>query len=238
MCYRELDAPPGGGQSSTLGKAIEILEALVRDLPQVAEYRLDLCETYAAVETARPGPSQRVQPFVEERLRKALTLSQQLTAQHPNVPEYLASQARIHHRLGEVLRQSQRLDDAEASDRMALNIQTQLAQGFPEVITYQVWEAAFRNSLADLLLRRDKLAELRVIADTNITRTSRLLHDHPELVYLHALLMETHRTLAAALRRSGDTDQAAKVDAQAEMHRSKLGEEYQVPADERTGPRP
>ena len=238
LCYRELVAPPGQGHLNAVRKAIEILEGLVQDFPQIADYRLDLCETYAAIETVEPGSPQRVLPLMEERLRKALVLSEQLTSQHPNVPEYLASQARVHHRLGEVLRQSQRLDDAENHDRKALDIQAQLAKGFPEVVTYQVWEAAFRNSLADLLLRRDKLAEIRAIADTNIARTSRLLKDSPELWYLHGLLMESNRTLAAALRRSGEAEQASKAETQAERHRSKLGEGSRLPAAGPTGPRP
>jgi serine/threonine protein kinase len=238
LCYRELVAPPGQGRLNTAAKAIEILEGLVQDFPQIADYRLDLCETYAAVETMEPGLPQRVLPVMEERLRKAMTLSQQLTAQHPNVPEYLASQARIYHRLGEVFRTMHRLDDAEDSDRKALDIQTQLVRGFPEVFTYQVWEAAFRNSLADLLMLRDRLPETRALAETNIARTSRLLNGHPELWYLHALLMESNRTLAAALRRSGEAAKASKAESEAEMHRSMLGEGSRLPSAEPTGPRP
>ncbi len=238
LCYREFVPPPRQGHLNAVGKAIEILEGLVQDYPQIADYRLDLCETYAAVETIEPGPPQRVFPVIEERLRKAMALSQQLTAQHPNVPEYLASQARLHHRLGEVLRKMRRLDDAEESDRKALEIQAQLVKSFPEVVTYQVWEAAFRNSLADLLLLRDRLGEARAIADTNIARASRLLDDHPELRYLHALLMQANRTLAAALRRGGEAEQASKADAQAEMHRSMMGEEARLPSTKPTGSRP
>jgi len=238
LCYRESVAPPGQGRLNPAGKAIEILEGLVQDFPQISDYRLDLCETYAAVKAMEGRPPQRVLPVMEERLRKALTLSQQLTAQHPNVPEYLASQARIHHRLGEVFRTMRRLDDAEDSDLKALDIQTQLVRGFPEVVTYQVWEAAFRNSLADLLLLRGKLPETRALAEANVARTGRLLDNHPELWYLHALLMESNRTLAAVLRRSGEAEQASKAESEAERHRSMLGEGSRPSSAEPTGPRP
>jgi serine/threonine protein kinase len=233
LCYREILPPPGQDHLNPADNAVEILEGLVRDFPQIADYRFDLCETYAAIATTEPGQPRRVSPIMEQRLRKALTLSQQLTTQHPNVPEYKISQARIYHRLGEVFRTMHQFDDAEKSDRKALEVQTQLAKEFPDVLTYQVWEAAFRNSLADLLLLRDHLAETRAIAETNIAQTSRLLKDHPELWYLHVVLMETHRTLAAALRRGGQVDLAVKAENEARIHGSKLPERSSArPSDE------
>ena len=221
LCYREIVAPPGQAQLNATDAAIEILEGLVRDYPKVADYRFDLCETYATVEAMDPA-RRHILPAMEKRLRKALTLSERLVVQHPNVPEYLASQARVYHKLGKVFRKMHRLDDAEKSDRKALEVQTQLARDFPEIVTYQVWEAAFRNSLADLLLLRGDLAEAKSVAETNIARTSRLLDDHPELWYLHAILMNANRTLAAALRRSGHRGAAFQVEQAAEEHRRDL----------------
>ncbi len=85
-----------------------------------------------------------------------------------------------------------------------------------------VLQAVTRNSLADLLLLRGDLAEAKSVAETNIARTSRLLDDHPELWYLHAILMNANRTLAAALRRSGQRGAAFQVEQAAEEHRRDL----------------
>jgi serine/threonine protein kinase len=224
-CYREIAPPNGQGRSIAGDKALEILEALVRDFPQIPDYRLDLCETYAATDAIEPGSSPpRIQPGGEERLRRALELSQQLTSDCRNVPEYQASQARIYHRMGEVYRQSQRLDEAEFSDRAALEIQSRLAQSLPDAITYQVLKSAYSNSLSDLLYRRGKLVELRSVAEGNIADTTRLLSKHPELWYLHALLVDANRTLAEALRRTGMNEPADRADAQAQIHQATLDE--------------
>ncbi len=197
----------------------------MRDFPQIPDYRLDLCETYAAADAIEPGSSPpRILPGGEERLRKALELSQQLTSDYRNVPEYQASQARIYHRMGEVYRQSQRLDEAEFSDRAALEIQSRLAHSLPDAITYQVLKSAYSNSFADLLFRRGKLAELRSIAEGNIAYTTSLLREHHELWYLHALLVDANRTLAEALRRAGINEPADRADAQAQMHQATLDE--------------
>jgi serine/threonine protein kinase len=233
LCYREVTPPEEPGRPGVSDKAVEILEALVQDFPQVPDYRLDLCETYAAAEAIDPGPPPRIIPQGQGQLRKALDLSQQLTVQYPNVPEYQASQARIHHRLGEVYRQSQRLDEAEASDRAALEIQTRLAQSLPDAIPYQVLKSAYGNSLADLLFRRGKLAELQSIAEANIAGTTRLQNEHPELWYLHGLLVEANRTLAAALRRSGMDEAASRADIQADLHQAAINDQSRLPPGRR-----
>ena len=65
----------------------------------------------------------------------------------------------------------------------------------------------------------------KVPIETNVVSTNRLLNDHRGLWYLHALLMDANRTLAAVLRRSGEADLAAKAESEAEMHRSRLHED-------------
>jgi hypothetical protein len=97
-------------------------------------------------------------------------------------------------------------------------------KNFPEIITYLIWEVAFCNSFADLLLQLDKVDEILPLAEANISRATQLLKDHPELWYLNSLLMESNQTLALALRRSGKTQQADMAEDEAENHRSKLRE--------------
>ncbi len=227
LCYRE--ARPGRGPRSPLrakgkdgaDRAIAILESLVKEYPEVAEYRFNLSETYAMTE-GRGSPGRGEGPAaVEERLRKAMTLSQGLVAEHPGVPEYRASQAHISQKLGQTLRRMRRFGDAQQADSQAVAIQADLAEEFPEIVTYQVWLAAFRNSLADDLLRGNR-DEARALAEKNIARMTTLLEEHEGLWYLHALLADANDALAAALRGSGESDLADQAEKQAEKHRQEI----------------
>jgi tetratricopeptide (TPR) repeat protein len=225
LCYRAL--PPGPEDRTAAGKALErateILSGLVRDYPQNPDYRFDLCEAWAMADRD-PRMTRDVSPGVEERLKKAMSISEELVAEYPGVPEYLASQAHIHHKLGELSRRMRRLDDAEQSDRKAVAVQALLVANFPDLSAQKVWLAAFRNSLADTLLIRDKLVEARALSEETIAATGRLLAANPDMDYLHALLMDSCRTLSTALRRSGQTELADKAAREAETHRQALRE--------------
>ena len=238
LCYRE--ARPGRGPRSPLrakaaegvDRAIAILESLVEEHPEVAEYRFNLSETYAMTEGrgllgGGDGPS-----GVEQRLRKAMELSQGLIAEHPGVPEYRAGLAHISQKLGQSLRRMRRFSEAQQADSRAVTIQAALVEEFPEIITYQVWLAAFRNSLADDLLRGNR-TEARALAEKNIALMTALLNEHEELWYLNALLAEANDALASALVGLGENDLADKARQQAEKHRQAIR-----PVEPETAPAP
>ena len=217
LCYREM--PPG---SNGYDKAVGLLTGLAGEFPGAVDYQFDLCQTYAA--EARPPAGQGPEPpGAQERLGKALEISRELLRRQPKVPEYLASQSHIYHKLGAIARRMRRPDEAEQYDRKAVELQAGLAREFPDVAAYQVWLAAFRTSLADTLIEKGKPDEGRDVLETSIAQTQRLLQGHPAMWYLHALLMDSNRSLAAAWRGVGRTDQADQADAQAQVHRSHLG---------------
>lgn len=227
LCYRE--ARPGRGPRSPLrakaqegaARAISILESLVEEHPEVAEYRFNLSETYAMTE-GRGSPGGGEGPAsVEQRLRKAIDLSQGLIAEHPSVPEYRASLAHISQKLGQSLRRMRRFSEAQQADSQAVAIQTALADEFPEIITYQVWLAAFRNSLAEDLLRGNR-AEARALAEKNIALMTALLKEQEGLWYLNALLADANDVLANALVGLGENHLAEKARKQAEKHRQTI----------------
>jgi tetratricopeptide (TPR) repeat protein len=222
LCCREMS--PRGGQAgqTAYDNAVDILTGLAKDFPQALDYQFDLCETYAAVDSRGPLPKREDLTRVEARLRKALEISRELLRQQPKVPEYLASQSHIYHKLGEVTRRMRRPDDAEQYDRKAVEMQAALAKEFPEVTTYQVWLAAFRNSLADTLILRGNLNGARPLLETSISQTERLLQDNPTMWYLHALLMDANRLLASVLQQTKESDLAAKATRAAEDHSRKL----------------
>lgn len=208
--------------TESLSRAIETLEQLVREYPQVPEYRRDLSESYAMTDVQDPRLSRDEVVLAEGRLRKAWTIAGELVAQYPQVPEYLSWQAQVCHRLGVALRKLRRLDEAEESDRRTVTIQTQLVEQLPNVPSHRVWLAAFRNSLADLLLLRDKLEEARPLVEGTITSLDDLLRANPDMWSLHALLAESYRTLAAVLNRSGDQAGSARARSQSQEHQRLL----------------
>lgn len=223
LCCRDRHAAlfprDSSASSESLDRAITILEQLVHDYPQVPEYRRDLSETYAMGDLQDPSLTREGFTLAEGRLQKASAIAQELVVQYSQVPEYLSWQAQVCHRLGVVLRQLQRLDDAEENDRKAVSAQTKLAEQLPDVPSHKIWLAAFRNSLADLLLRRDKIPEARSLAEGTISMLSSLLDANPDMAFLHTLLAESDRTLAAVLRRSGDEAASSRAEREAERHR-------------------
>jgi len=104
----------------------------------VPQYRFDLSEACAKVipppDTPPPhdGPPPRSTPdpvAAEERLRKAADVPAKLVAGHPYIPQYLASQAHLHHRFGGFLRRADRPKEAEQRYRKAVTLQSSLYAG-------------------------------------------------------------------------------------------------------------
>jgi serine/threonine protein kinase len=240
LCYRDGAAgnprrdPAAAAQG--LSQAIDILEQLARDFPQVSDYRLDLCETYAAVDL-RPRPDLD-DPQAETRLGKALALAQALTAEYPNVPQYQAVAAQIHHKLGMVYRQTQRLRQAEQSDRQALACQQALIHQVPDVAAYQVVQAAFSHSLADVLMQNGKLDEARDLLQRTIAGLETLRQGQPGMWYLQGLLADLNTTLAQTLRRNGQAGLANQAQARADEHLRQLREHAPPPPNRRPPPPP
>ena len=238
LCYREgaggVPASDHAGAAQMRDQAIETLEGLVRDFPQVSDYRLDLCETYAAVDVRPPpprhedrmprGPGLRGEdPAVAElRLGKALAIAEALAQENPHVPQYLAVQAQIHHKLGTVFRQVGRFDQAVQSNRAALTCQQALVEQVPDVPAYQAVLGAFSHSLADVLLLNGQGVEALDLLERATANIEALGQGHPEVWYLHGLLGNMYGTLAEALRSSGQADQAAQAERQADEHLCQL----------------
>ncbi len=202
----------------------------MRECPQVADYRFDLCQTYAVAdppgrlrEHFEPGDaSGNALASAQARLEKALAISSPLVVQYANVPEYRAAHAQICNRLGELLRESHKPAQALAYQQRALDAEAALAEEFPSDLACQVSLAALQNSLArtQMFLRDDAKAKTLLVAAT--ASAAALLKDHADRWYLHALLAESNFLLADILDRSDQHDAAAKARLEAQSHQSLL----------------
>ncbi len=196
---------------------IELLEELVRDHPEVADYRFDLCESYAAFDPHRPGSEEQLR-INAARLARAVELAGELADQHPEVPEYAAAHARALHKRGGAHRRMGRRDQAGRCDRAALAILDDLVSRYPRTMSYRLWRASVRVRRADLLARQDRPDEARTLIEANLAELSSLLADQPEAWYLHAPLAGSHRVLAGIWDRLGQGQAARQAHRQARRH--------------------
>lgn len=225
LCYLEgapLDKSHDSGPRAGDERAIEILEGLVKAQPDVPDYVYDLSEACARIHVPQPPVPPDDQQIVEERFHRAAALLDKLVAQHPNIPEYLAAQAHIYHKLGSFFRQTDRMADAEQSLRRAMAIQYSLVEQFPNAPYYKVWLGTFQIALGDVLIRSNQLQEARSMLEEAVAMLTRLLIDQPEMTFIHSQLARGYSNLAIALRQSGQREAAARAEQRAEQERSLL----------------
>jgi tetratricopeptide (TPR) repeat protein len=225
-CYRETPSIRVGrgaaAEPDRLHKATRILENLVAEHPEVADYRYDLSETYAMLgdrgprgpEAPNGSPAQRSPAMLE----KALALSEQLVAEHPNIPEYAVSSVNIRLRLT----QSSWASDparAEANLRKALDVQSTLARRFPESSAYKIWMAAIEESLGGLLQEHGRLAEARSALQDCIASFKEVLRSDAQAGHVRGILAKNYMNLADVLRRMGEDQAAEEATRQAQALR-------------------
>jgi serine/threonine protein kinase len=226
LCYLEgvpLGESDASGPRAGDERAIEILEGLVKALPDVPDYAYDLSEAYARMHVPRPPIPPDDQEMVEEHFHKAAALLDRLVAQHPNIPEYLTAQAHVYHKLGAFFRQTDRLAEAQQSLRKAISIQSSLVEQFPNAPYHRVWLGTFQIALGDVLLRSRQPSEACPILDKAIGMLTSLLTDQPEMAFVHGQLARAYSNLAVALRQSGQREAAAQAERQSEQERSLMG---------------
>jgi len=223
LCYLE-GAPmePGRGPAAKAGAelAIEILEGLVLSFPGVADYAYDLSEAYARVRFPQPPVPPEAQGPIESRLAKSLAQLEKLTAQHPDIPDFPAAEARVYDKLGAFHRQIEDWGKAERDFRQAIALQSPLVKQFPNSPYYGLWMATFRIALADALLHRNQALEARTTLEETISTLLRQLERSPEVPRPHELVSLGYSKLAVALRQLGERDQADEVERKAEHEES------------------
>ncbi len=197
------------------------MQKLVEEYPDVPDYRYDLGETYAMLAFSPDATDKLAAQRPRELLREgAYVISEELVAEHPNIPDYAASQMHIRLALTDALRESD-VAGAESSLRKALDIQAALMRRFPHTSTNKFWLAVIRHSLAGFLQQRGQLSEARSALQECITLLKGAMRDDPKAMYIRDVLAQNFMNLADLLRRIGDEPAAAEADRQArELMRS------------------
>ena len=225
LCYLEGAVQDEARRSAAKGgaeRAIEILESLVKAYPGIPDYAYDLSEAYARMHIPQPPISPEVQRTIEDHFGKSLALLQKLVIKYPEVPDFLAAEARIHHKLGSFHRQMERWAEAAENFRQAVAIQGPLAKQFPEAPYYGLWLATFRIALADALIRLNQPGEARTELEGTVPALLRQLEQRPEIQPLHDLLALAYSKLEIALRQAGEKALAAEAARKAELERNSV----------------
>ena len=156
LCYLEgamVERDRGPERRAGDERAIEILEGLVEAFPGVPDYAYDLSEAYARIHIPPPPVRPEDRRDIERRFNQALVLLEKLVLQHPEVPDFAAAEARLHHKLGSFHRQLGRWPDAAESFRKAVALHANLVKQFPDAPYYGLWMETFRLALEDALNR-------------------------------------------------------------------------------------
>lgn len=225
LCYLEGAAVEDGRRRQARDadeRAIEILQGLVEAYPGIPDYAYDLSEAYVRIHLPDLPIPREVEDGIQERFRKALALLERLAIKHPDVPDYVASESRVHHKLGSFHRQMDRWDDAEQSFRKAIAVQGPLVRQFPNAPYYGLWLATFRLALADALIRREQPGAARKELEETIAVVSLQLQQRPEMNSLHDLLVSGYSQLERALRQLGEKRLADEAARKAEQERNSV----------------
>lgn len=208
-------------------QAVEILEQLKAEYPDVADYRYQLSATYATGPVSWQGhiASSADLCEAEERLIRALDESRWLLSHHPAIPQYTRSHTFTLAKLGWLSWRAKSLQDAEQYLREALQTQSRLVETFSHLPSHNhVLREFLRLRLGRLLFERATssdtpaaLHESRDLLATSIDRLNELML-RPELTndqLAGKSLLEAHDTLGKVLMELGDTNKANEVKREA-----------------------
>jgi tetratricopeptide (TPR) repeat protein len=223
-CYRELGPSWfSHGSKSTpdgIAKAAKILQDLVAEHPDIPDYRHDLSLTYAWLSTGWPIAPGTEDPAAEQQRRetldKAVAISDELVAEHPNIPDYAVLQVHVRLRLAHNLWESDPVR-AEASLRKALDLQGTLARRFPQSPFYRIGLGSIQESLAVFLRDRGQLPEARSLFESCVASFKAVLKQtDPRNWPIRGVLAQNYRNLADLLARLDDEQAGAEAVRQAE----------------------
>ncbi len=229
-CYREV-RPSWQNRGSNAefaavleakNKATQILQKLAQEYPNVPDYRQDLSETYAMLAEQRAFAPQEAGQEAAQRSRtmmeKGLAISEELVAEHPNVPDYALTQIYIRLRLAGLFQQS---DPAAAQTHLekTLELQTALCHRFPQTASYNMWMAVVQESLGTLFQQRGNLAEARKMQQASIESLRKLVAGDQHAGMLRGVLAYKYTRLADLLQQMKDEPAAAEARRQAEQLR-------------------
>jgi serine/threonine-protein kinase len=140
--------------------------------------------------------------------RRAIDLSERLTADRPTDPEYRRTLGTSQNHLGILLMEQGKAAEAEAAYRAALAVRAKLAADFPAVPDYRSDLAASQNNLGVLLARAEKWPAAETVYRTALALRQKLAAGHPRVAEYRSDLAATHNNLGHLLEGLGRRPEA------------------------------
>ncbi|HEU4420056.1 MAG TPA: tetratricopeptide repeat protein, partial [Planctomycetota bacterium] len=160
-------------------RALDLMTALVHDVPDHADYRQELarCHNNLGTTLMENGEAAAAHEQVMEALRQQIRLA----ADFPTVPSYRVELARSHANLGVFLNDANPTS-AESHFRAAQAIQERLVADFPDVPAHAQDLASTHNGLGNLLLDAGKLDAGEAELLEAVRMREQLARAHPQIV--------------------------------------------------------
>ena len=186
-----------------------MLDDLVARFPGVPEYRAKLVEIAIMAEpwSADAASLERL----ENRLRQARTIVDELAAESPENLVYEQDQIHVHAKLGVVLQRRDRAEEAEGCYRRAIEIAGRLIDRSFRPERARVDRMDVREELAMLQFDRGRSDEAISLLDTAVADLESLTE-----MASTGIAADRYATLADDYRRLGETAKAAEMARRAE----------------------
>jgi serine/threonine protein kinase len=182
LALRELAALARNGSpdsATQIAKSIELLQNLVEQNPESADYQFQLARTFLqAIQLQSVGKPDNVARD-ESYLKNAHTMLARLHDSQPQVPEYAALLAQVSLRLAmanerlssvDGATRGRRFAEAEALLQQAIRLQSALVEKNPTGVVEQLWMARYEISWAQLTTPRRTVEDVHAELDATEDR--------------------------------------------------------------------
>ncbi len=186
-CYRTKSEQFRKGSDSLASsqEAIDILERLVSEFPDVPDYRFELGDLYSSLVFRKLYSkgwhntewTPELRQNAEEQLLAALDVTNDLDLTHPNIPQYLMLKSRLHHTYAKVLKDSDRVADAERQYRRAIEKQRLVVRHADDGHHHEIFLARYRLEFAELQFKLGQTEDAERTLETFTSELEALLDD-------------------------------------------------------------
>lgn len=202
-------------------RVYQILESLVKEFPNVADYRHAIVKSYQIIDI-KHVPRHAIDEVLISKLEKAIQHANRLVSEHPTIPEYKISLVHSHNKLAHALeeipkhslslKKSLKVDVlAEISRRTALRLQKELTLQFPESSEFRIWLAKLKIALANSIQRKGgKGSEIEAVEllEQAIQTLESELQTRPTSPLINLTLLGATREIALVFESLGKIDQS------------------------------
>ena len=217
-----------GALSSCQKRALRLLEQLHQNAPDVTEYQFELADAYRVIEWRQHRRNRGRDRTLEElqdsetRLRRVLDVSMNLEIRHPTIPQYHVLKKSLHHTLANILKEQDKLDEAEFHFRRAIERQLSVVSKARKPGCQQIWLYQVQLNHAQLLRDQGKRQDARKRLKTIVAGLEELLlvpeidNNRSYSRWTEKYLAQAYATYACVLNRMGESDEADTVLRKAE----------------------